>query len=222
MLWIFSRKLEKTLVWLAVLVTIKSLPRTGALSQKLPTDVDTLLISDSLQGLPPFPSNNNVWTLDTTPRKSNSSPQKIDGGKMLLGWPLFIGITCSRWRSAYDSIQSSWIIMSPPCDPVSFCFPSLASTNLDWIWVCLKIRAPLNSSNWDSYSMKQLANLCIWKGHNFARQISRVPTFRCHFLGLTLQCVVPQQLQKQGLTWQRTHSRNSGALVLFDGVGKPR
>lgn len=107
----------------------------------------------------------------------------------------------------------------PPCDPVSFCFPSLASTNLDWIWVCLKIRVPKFIQLGFLFN-ETSSKLVYLERSQFRRQISRVPTFRCHFLGLTLQCVVPQQLQKHRLAWQRTHSKNSGALVFFGRCGK--
>ena len=65
-----------------------------------------------------------------------------------------------------------------------------------------------------------LANLCVWKGPIFSPICQRVPSFGHQFLGLTLQRVVLQQLQKHGLTWQRTHS----LMVLCDAdcVGKPR
>lgn len=99
----------------------------------------------------------------------------------------------------------------PRCDPVSFCFPSQISTNTSV------------SQNKDSPKFirtrflfnETLANMCTWKGSIFVENIKSSIIWIS--LGLTLQCVVLQQVQKHGLTWQKTHSQFT-ALVLFDGA----
>ena len=100
----------------------------------------------------------------------------------------------------------------PPCDPVSFCFPGVDKSRP--IWVCLTIRAPQNSSKWDSYSTKH-RQICVFV------KVPFLSTFVEEFQHLDITSLASLFNVLSFSKSKNTASRGKelcGAVVFFDGA----